>query len=483
ALLETGAAPEAEAVLLEWLGKGQAAPVAERRELAKLLGRLGEDRWAPALGEAMKDGDPSVRALAIQAVGEGRCVSLASTLLPFLTWRDERRTARDALSALGDEIVPLLEEVLNDRSRPAALRYQLPRVLRQIGTQQAFDALLFSNVQDDAFLHYRIGVALSWLKEERPELEVDARRAREAIGRRRDTYRQLVGPWRDLRVALGDGSLLTRAVGDRLDQAFEISFWLMGLLYPPKTMRRIHAHLVGTDARRRAYALELLENLVDDEDRELVALQVHAHHRDLPPGAAGRLADQLEKLCQSDDHVLRACAQHLARAQGVWPLAPSENDMSDATLKRMFALEGVEIFAQSDVDDISAVAAVAREVRFRAGERIYEEGDPGDALYVIVTGTVDAYRRGDRVLTLKDREQFGDVSLLDGSPRPTLMIAREDTSCLVIDRRDFLDLIADRPELLKGIFRAVSRQLSEVVDLAARRNTGELAVALTSRIG
>ena len=112
---------------------------------------------------------------------------------------DERRAARDALSALGDAIAPLLEEVLNDRTRPAALRYELPRVARQIGTQRAFDVLLYSNVKDDAFLHYRIGVALSWLKEERPEIEADVQHIREAIGRRRELYRQMIGPWRDLR--------------------------------------------------------------------------------------------------------------------------------------------------------------------------------------------------------------------------------------------------------------------------------------------
>jgi hypothetical protein len=379
------------------------------------------------------------------------------------------------LSALGDEVVPLLEGVLNDRSRSPGLRYELPRVLRQIGSQQAFDVLLFSNVRDDACLHFRIGVSLVWLKEERPDVTADAERVREAIGRRRDSYRRLVGPWRDLRAALGEGALLTRAVGDRLDQAFELSFWLLGLLYPPQTMRRIHEHLVGTDVRRRAYALELLENLLADEDRELIAEQVHAHHRDLPPGAPGRLADHLGNLCHSDDHVLRACARHVARARDLWTMPPMEDDMSDTTLKRMFALEGVEIFAQHDVDDIAAVAAVAREVQFRAGERIYEEGDPGDALYVPLTGTVHAYRLNEKVLTFKAREAFGELSLLDGAPRPTTMIAAEDTMCLVIERRDFLDLVSDRPELMRGIFRVVSRQLRTVVDLAARKTNTEVS--------
>ena len=148
--------------------------------------------------------------------------------------------------------------------------------------------------------------------------------------------------------------------------------------------------------------------------------------------------------------------------------------MSEATVQKMFALEGVSVFSQSDVDDIAAVAAVAREVRFRAGERIFSQGDPGDALYVIVEGMVDHFRDGEHVLRSQAKETFGDVSLLDGAPRPTDVVAVEDTRVLVIDRRDFLDLLADRPELLTGFFRAVSQQLRAVIDLPASRKTGEL---------
>ncbi len=470
---------DAQAItLLEGMAaRAESAPVAERRELARLYGRLPDPRWTVPLERALEDGDASVRNLALVSVGQGGYLALAERLMAFLTWRDERANARVALAALGDAVVPLVEAALNDRTRPAAVRYELPRVLRRVGTQAAFDALLFSNVRDEAFLHYRIGVALTRLKEAEPSLEADPKRVREALGRRREVYRRLLGTYRDLRAALGDEALLTRVVGDRLDQAYELSFWLLGLLYPPRSMRRIHQHLVGGDPRRRAYALELFENLVDEEDRALVMEQTEAHHRDLPPGTGARLSDHLGFLCHSDDFVLHACARQVARRFGQWTLPPMEDDMGDATVKRLFALEGVEMFAQSDVDDVAAVAQLAREHQFRAGEVIYDEGDPGDALYVIVTGEVEAYRKGERVLTLRAREAFGDVSLLDGAPRPTKNVAKVDTSVLVIDRRDFLDLVSDRPELLKGVLRAVSRQLREVVDLAAsasqRRGTGE----------
>jgi CRP-like cAMP-binding protein len=146
--------------------------------------------------------------------------------------------------------------------------------------------------------------------------------------------------------------------------------------------------------------------------------------------------------------------------------------MSDLTLQRLFALEGVEIFEQSDVDDLAAVAAVAREQRFRKGERIYAEGDPGDALYVIIEGRVEARRDSEVVLTLLSKESFGETSLFDGAPRINEVVATEDTCTLVIDRRDFLDLLADRPELLSGMFRVLSRQLKDVVvEMATLRGT------------
>ena len=148
--------------------------------------------------------------------------------------------------------------------------------------------------------------------------------------------------------------------------------------------------------------------------------------------------------------------------------------MSEGTVQKMFALEGVSVFSQSDVDDIAAVAAVAREVRFRAGRAHLQPGRPGRRALRHRRGRGGRFRDGEHVLRSQAKETFGDVSLLDGAPRPTDMVAVEDTRVLVIDRRDFLDLLADRPELLTGFFRAVSQQLrsSSLPDAAGGRGGG-----------
>lgn len=469
----------AQTVLMQLLARGVDATPAERREVARLLGRVGNnvgDQLRPRLSKALigylDDAEVSVRKVAIEATGEGRYAELAPRLLRFLSWRDERRPARQALSRLGDLVVPLLAQTLDDRSRARSLRMQLPRVLRLIATQSAFDALLFSNAQDDATLHYRIGLALSQLRDEHPELAADPVQQQAALTRRRAQSDTLREPWRDARAALGEESLLTRTLGDRLDQSMELSFWLLGLTHDAHALRRAHTLLLGSDHRRRAFAMELVDNLLSQDERELIAPHLDAHHRTLPMGNAQRFREHLPALCAAEDFVLRTCARHIARQLGVWPAQRKEDDMNETIVKRLFALEGVEIFARSDVDDLAAVAAVAKEQTFSRGSRVYAEGDPGDALYVIVEGSMEARREGEVVLTMKARESFGETSLFDGAPRINEVIATTESRVLVIDRRDFLDLLADRPELLAGMFRVLSRQLkSMVVEVANRRSS------------
>lgn len=493
------------------LERGAAAPVAERREVARLLGRLSEQaraafgpppsaaveqtvsvvvttpaepriavvrvpptsRLTEALARLLDDGDASVRRLAIEAIGAGRYLALAPRLLRFLTWRDERRVAREALEALGEAVVPLVAEALDDRSRSASLRYQLPRVLKQIGTQAAFDALLFSNADDDAFLHYRVGVAIARLKGDRPALNVDKQRMQEALQRRLDTYNALKDPWRDLKAALGPQALVARALGDRLDQAFELAFLVLGLEYGERTMRRAHAQLKSADVKGRAWARELMDHLLNEAEGQVMRPLLEAHHTGLPPGDAAMAPERLAMLSGSRDFVVRATARAVARRRGLWPMEYREDDMSEVTVRKLLALEGVEVFAECDVDDLAAIAAVAREQSFKAGERVYREGDPGDALYVVIEGEAESRRDGEAIIVTRAREAFGEVSLFDGAPRVTEVVAKADMKTLVIDRRDFLDLLADRPELLTGVFRVLSRQLKSLVSsLSPRRGEG-----------
>ncbi|MCA2980049.1 MAG: PBS lyase, partial [Myxococcaceae bacterium] len=75
--LKGEAHPQALAVLERLFARGGTAPVAERREVARLIGRLGDPAHAPRLSRYLDDGDVTVRQVAITATGEGRHLALA----------------------------------------------------------------------------------------------------------------------------------------------------------------------------------------------------------------------------------------------------------------------------------------------------------------------------------------------------------------------------------------------------------------------
>ncbi|WP_373048114.1 cyclic nucleotide-binding domain-containing protein [Vulgatibacter sp.] len=462
------------------------APPEERRETARILGRLGPSVHAVRLLRYLEDPSPLVRRTACDAAGATRELPLVPVLVVLLGDRAVRSAARRALAAYGDAVVAELAALLDDRNRPLALRLEVPRVLRGIGTAAAARALLFSNIQEHAYLRYRIAVNLSRLHEEHPAIELDVQRAREATLRRLDAYHYYLPLYRDLEVGLPAGAPLVRAVGDRLQQNLEVVFRLLQLTLPGSKIVPAWRRFAGGDARERAYAIELIDHLLDDELKGRVLPLLERYHR-LPepwggvPGVAARAPARVLEIAVARDEVLRSIAIHTAIR--TWPENPplppgvGEDEMDAREIERVFFLEGVEIFGRCDVDDLMALAAIAREREYAGGETIFSEGDPGDALYVVLEGGVQFLKGGVEVLQIGVRDSFGESSLLDGAPRPVSAVALgREVRVLAVDRHDFLDLVSDRPELLRGIFTAVSRHLRQVLDRTAK--TGKQDPAL-----
>jgi CRP/FNR family transcriptional regulator, cyclic AMP receptor protein len=97
--------------------------------------------------------------------------------------------------------------------------------------------------------------------------------------------------------------------------------------------------------------------------------------------------------------------------------------------------------------------------RFQAGERIFTDGDPGNVMYVVRSGSVGVTSAGEVLETVKPGETFGELSLIDGSPRGATAIAREDTELAVIDEQAFNYLVERRPAFALDLLRRMARRL------------------------
>jgi CRP/FNR family transcriptional regulator, cyclic AMP receptor protein len=151
------------------------------------------------------------------------------------------------------------------------------------------------------------------------------------------------------------------------------------------------------------------------------------------------------------------------------------------------SLAAIPFFGGLEPAALERLAATMRARRFKRGEVLFHIGDPGDALFVIVSGEVKISLPSDTgeeaiLATLGPGEVFGELALLDGSPRSASASALVATETVVLPRERFRELIATeagvRDALLASIAGELRRLTTHVEELHFLDITGRLAALL-----
>jgi CRP/FNR family cyclic AMP-dependent transcriptional regulator len=144
-------------------------------------------------------------------------------------------------------------------------------------------------------------------------------------------------------------------------------------------------------------------------------------------------------------------------------------------------LANVPFFALLDDQERATLAERLDIVTFKAGETLFNRGDPGDSMYVVRSGEVEMWFKndtGDRIVleTAREGDFFGEISLLDGGPRNASALVKKDTEALLIDRGDLDEFFRLRPAAALDLLAATGRRLRETSNLLRRtasRNINE----------
>ncbi|HLW47389.1 MAG TPA: Crp/Fnr family transcriptional regulator [bacterium] len=121
------------------------------------------------------------------------------------------------------------------------------------------------------------------------------------------------------------------------------------------------------------------------------------------------------------------------------------------------------LFADLPASQLEKLAALLRRRRYRAGEPVFREGDPGTALYVVETGEVKVLLGGSEgkevvLALLGPGEFFGELALLDGEPRSADAVATAAGELLVLPREDFLRFLREVPAVAVNLLASLSRR-------------------------
>lgn len=97
--------------------------------------------------------------------------------------------------------------------------------------------------------------------------------------------------------------------------------------------------------------------------------------------------------------------------------------------------------------------------RYAAGETIFMEDDPGDLMYLIVEGKVNIVTYGTVLENVSLHGIFGELALIDNSPRSAAALASEPTEVALISRDTFLDLVRHNPAFSLYVMRQLATRI------------------------
>jgi AAA family ATP:ADP antiporter len=258
--------------------------------------------------------------------------------------------------------------------------------------------------------------------------------------------------------------LLTRVVAERIDESRVRVLRTLSLAYPLAELHGAEFALRSSDARVRARAIELLDEMLRPEHRRVVMPVFEAGPRRSEPSLEPATA--VRWLLEQPDEWLRTVArfEHASRAA----VETGSVDGVLGVVERVLLLQSVDAFASATSEQLSLVAAIATERSLEPGETLYREGDPADAMYVVVSGSIRLERSGISIGVVGANEAFGTWSLFEQESRLTGATTGEASALLRIDRSDFLDVLADHVDLTRAILASIARRLRAVLERVGR---------------
>ncbi|MFT3666457.1 SulP family inorganic anion transporter [Piscinibacter sp.] len=199
--------------------------------------------------------------------------------------------------------------------------------------------------------------------------------------------------------------------------------------------------------------------LLHDLHQRLAAQGVQLQVAGLRPALAALLAELPAQVSPDLDRALEAAEDRLLGGLALHGGA--------------VALEDTPLLQGLPADGIGAVRRRLHTLRLSAGERLFEEGDDGDRLYLLLSGSVSvlsrtgADGRSRRYLSISPGMLLGETALLDGGGRTAGAVADTEAELVALDGAALAALEREHPALAARLYRRIAVHLSQRLRAAA----------------
>lgn len=478
-----------------------AAEPRRRRFAAQLMARACSDHFYRPLLTLLRDPDVGVAREALRAAGGIRVAKLWPVMLECVSNPALERPAINALAGVGDALLPTLDGLLERQTTRSALRCTLFTVLQQMGTSAADQRLLrhLTKLRPDSrnISEFDCLLRALWRRRVRYQAE-HGKILHEFLLAEVQSVVGVLHVWRSVHQEPTVSLALLRCVAqDRVTRSIENVFTLLALTMAEVDIHEAYAIYNRGESARRSYVIEMLESHLDGDVKHFLLPLIEAESMServakvlgLPgssqPGQIVPIGELLVALAANEqaNSLLRACAIYAAADLGAASFSGIENSPADdqilqetllwarsgcpglkerkfmLTIEKMLILRSVALFAAVREEYVAHAAMMATEIRLAAGEVLFQQGDPGTAMFVVASGELEVQVDGERVNLIGEREVVGEMAVLDPEPRSATVIALDDSLLLRITSQDLDLLMSEDVEVARGIIQTLCQRL------------------------
>jgi len=123
------------------------------------------------------------------------------------------------------------------------------------------------------------------------------------------------------------------------------------------------------------------------------------------------------------------------------------------------ALRKVPLFAGLDNKELDEIASSMRERRFKAGDTVTQEGAGGVGFFIVEEGEADVDVGGEARGTIGPGDYFGEIALINESPRTATLTARTDMLCYGMTPWDFRPLVESNSVIAWKLLTAMAEKM------------------------
>ncbi|HEU4573978.1 MAG TPA: cyclic nucleotide-binding domain-containing protein [Chitinophagaceae bacterium] len=128
-------------------------------------------------------------------------------------------------------------------------------------------------------------------------------------------------------------------------------------------------------------------------------------------------------------------------------------------IERVLLLKSLSIFRETPETILAEIAHLLQQEEIEEDTLIMREGDAGNCMYIILQGHIKIHKGDHTLIVLKEKDFFGELSLLDTETRSASATAATDCILYRIDQEPFYDLMEQRPEVARGVIKILCNRL------------------------